>query len=466
MKIKLILIITVVCSLFFSNFSSAQNLTTLLSAIEKFEKELKTSINAESVKRSSEINTLKKEINLIKKSNGGGVHDDSKLDESINGLDTRIASLENSLTSLKKELYGEIEKSKEELKNSAETEDTKQLVLTVETLVGDLKTAIAKRNEASQVMAEQKIVEPSGPRISGFVDVSHYYDKNSKGNSAGLDQVELDFEKEISGKASLRADVEYVSDGAGGFAQDLEQGYIVYNPFSDRNFSVTFGKFNAPIGFELLDAPDMFQYSHALVFNLGLPTNLTGVMFSGQLNEKSDLCLYLVNGWDVNVDNNRDKTIGGRLGLSPTEKLNFGISGIYGSQNTNQAEKLKILDIDLTYNATDQLLFGGELNMGSEDIGGIKSDWNGFLTMFHYDFNDRFGITGRYDYFYDKVGSRTGMSQKMNAFTISPTFVLGDGFGGLFEIRYDNSDMEFFVDPDGKPIKQSITSAFELTYGF
>ena len=41
--------------------------------------------------------------------------------------------------------------------------------------------------------------------------------------------IELDVIKEFSGKASLRADIEYVSDGAGNFDMDLEQGYLSYN---------------------------------------------------------------------------------------------------------------------------------------------------------------------------------------------------------------------------------------------
>ncbi|MCH7859583.1 MAG: hypothetical protein IID14_07795 [Candidatus Marinimicrobia bacterium] len=40
--------------------------------------------------------------------------------------------------------------------------------------------------------------------------------------------------------------------------------------------SITIEKFSASIRFELLDAPDMYQYSHSLVFDDALPTNLRG----------------------------------------------------------------------------------------------------------------------------------------------------------------------------------------------
>ncbi len=86
--------------------------------------------------------------------------------------------------------------------------------------------------------------------------------------------------------------------------------------------------------------------------------------------------------------------------------------------------------------------------------------------MFHYDFNDRFGLTGRYDYFSDKNGYRTGIKQKLNAVTFAPTFSFGDGLGGLFELRYDSSDTDTFIDSDGEPGKGRLTTAFELTFGF
>ena len=69
----------------------------------------------------------------------------------------------------------------------------------------------------------------------------------------------------------------------------------------------------------------MFQFSHALVFDYGLPTNPTGLMSALNVGEMIDLSLYIVNGWDESNDNNKDKTVGGRVGFVPVEGINFGI---------------------------------------------------------------------------------------------------------------------------------------------
>ena len=115
----------------------------------------------------------------------------------------------------------------------------------------------------------------------------------------GLDQTEIDLVRPIGDAGYVRADVEWVKDGEG-WAQQLEQGFVSYTPEFLPGTAVTFGKFNAPIGFELLDAPDMYQFSHALVFDHGLPTNLTGAMIARPLGDKADVAAYWVNGWDVN----------------------------------------------------------------------------------------------------------------------------------------------------------------------
>ncbi len=304
--------------------------------------------------------------------------------------------------------------------------------------------------------------------ISGFVDVSYYYDDTSGGNTFGLDQVETDLEKGIGETGSVRADLEWVNDGAGGFALEAEQGFVTFSPGVLNSWNVTFGKFNAPIGFELLDPTDMFQYSHALVFDYGLPTNLTGAMLSGDFGKSFDLTVYLCNGWDLNVDSNTGKTFGGRIGYTRGELGCVGLSAISGAESGPEGDILSVFDVDLTVTPKDNLLIGGELNFGSEDIGGTTASWMGFLLMTHYDFKENCGLTLRYDFFDDSDASRlgSGIVEKRQALTISPTFSLGNGMGALLELRYDFSDEEVFTDKDGDPSKSALGLAFETTYSF
>ena len=285
--------------------------------------------------------------------------------------------------------------------------------------------------------------------------------------------MEINIEKEINDKLSLRADLNYLaSSNALTFDDIVEQGYVTYKLPVGNGVDLTFGKFNAPIGFELLDPVDMYQYSHALVFNYGLPTNLTGLMGSYSFNDIVDLTLYAVNGWDNNSDNNGGRTLGGRIGVTPMDGINLGVSTISGTTEEpgNTKDKKTVVDVDFTITMVEKLVIGGEFNSGKEEKAsavttGDDAKWTGYLLMAHYDFTDRYGLTVRYDYFDDKDGARLGNSvgEKQQAYTIAPTFALGDGARIIAEYRRDKSNENVFnggVDDS----KESV--AIEFTYSF
>ena len=315
--------------------------------------------------------------------------------------------------------------------------------------------------------------EALGFDMSGFVDSSYVVDDNADTNTFGLDQVEIDITKEIKDWASLRFDLNHTPNGGGTETADaiIEQGYLTLTAPVGSGVTFTFGKFNAPIGFELLDAPDMYQFSHALVFNSGLPTNLTGLMASGALGEMIDISAYVVNGWDNNPDTNKNKTFGGRIGITPMEGINLGFSAITGDDSAVAGENMTVFDIDGTITMIPKLTVGLEFNFGNENKASTTStdaDWFGFLVMGHYDYSDWGGITVRYDYFDDEDGARLGgtANNTQQAITVAPTFVIGEGFGALIEYRHDSSDQNVFTKADGSVTDNNDTFAFEMTYVF
>ena len=314
--------------------------------------------------------------------------------------------------------------------------------------------------------------------ISGFVDASYTYSNLDDSNTFGLDQVEIDLSRNLGDIGSLRADLEWVSDGEGGFTLDAEQGYVTLNLGMGRgegNYpTLTFGKFNAPIGFELLDAPDMYQYSHALVFDNGLPTNLTGALLSMDLGGGIDVVVHLTNGWDQNVDANTNKMIGGRLGYSHEEMGGIGFSAMRGDEE-GLVGKLTVYDVDLTLTPAPGLIIGGEYNNGKTELDevNVENSWNGYMVMAHYSLTDVMGLTGRYDRFTREISQiaarRIGAQDHprsvdvtQQALTIAPTFALTDGLGFLMELRRDFSDDEIFGDGE----KSMVNFAFEMTYSF
>jgi hypothetical protein len=304
------------------------------------------------------------------------------------------------------------------------------------------------------------------------VDVS-YADADNSNGTFGIDQVEVDIEKQLDDNTSIRADINYLPGTALEFDDLLEQGYLTYALAAGNGVDITIGKFNAPIGFELLDAPDMYQFSHALVFDNGLPTNLTGVMGAYKFNDQVDVAAYVVNGWDVSSsDINHAKTIGGRIGINAMEGLSVGVSVISGSEVATTDDKRTVFDVDVTATMVDKLIIGFEYNTGSEDNAGtatgeVDSEWTAYLLMGHYDLNDTYGVTARYDVFDDKGGSRIDSTdtfkEEQKAYTIAGTMVLGENAGAIVEYRHLKSDQNVF---NGNTEDSADTVAVEFTYSF
>jgi hypothetical protein len=330
--------------------------------------------------------------------------------------------------------------------------------------------------------------------LSGFVDTSFFYESLTDSNTFSLDEVELDIDAGLTRFAGLRADINFravdsgtsteVFDGLTLSVFDdlsaddvMEQGYIwllIPLPFETK---FQFGKFNVPMGWELLDPTDMYQFSHALVFNFGIPTNVTGAMLAMVFNPVVDLQLYAVNGWDQLNDNNKMKTFGGRLGLTPMRGINVGLSLITGPELDNNNDDYRtVFDLDLTVELIPKLLIGGEFNYGREEntgLGGSDAEWLAGLLTLHYDFTDIVGLTFRFDIFNDKDGTRLAITNPafsggatQYALTFAPTFALADGVGFLVEFRYDKANEDIFVDGDGDPQDDVFSVAVEFTFSW
>lgn len=322
--------------------------------------------------------------------------------------------------------------------------------------------------------------------ISGFVDGSYVSDKNAETSSFGLDKVVIYTSKELGENALIYTDLGFYANNdttvftvAKETANEetfeipspfitVDQAFLKISSPLGAGFDFTFGKFDAPIGFELTDAPDMFQYSHSLVFEFGIAASHTGLMIDKSFGPV-DAKLYLVNGWDNNTDNNKGKTIGARFGFNLVEGLNFGISGVTGpEQDDNNSDKRTLLDVDLTYTGVENLTVGAEFNSGSEDqSAGPEDEWTAFLVMAHYDFLDNLGLTLRLDQFDDsETGSRLGAVTTQQSITVAVTFGLAENLGGLIEFRQDSADEMVFTDKSGASTDSNNVVAIEFTGSF
>lgn len=262
-------------------------------------------------------------------------------------------------------------------------------------------------------------------RLSGYVDGSIQVPTDSSTNLGfSFDGLEIVLEKTLAAGVTMRADIDFHEGAA-----DVEQAYVTVAGF-------TFGKFNAPLGFELLDAPDMYQFSHSLLFDYALPTNLSGLSYTLTWTRSVTLLAYVANGWDVNGADDDRIILGGRLGYDGATGLAAGMSAIQHDDGD------LVLDFDATYTSIDNLILGAEVNQGGyRDSASTSLGW---LAMGNYAW-EKYALTLRQD----KLG-------KGATTTVSPSFRIAEGALIL---------LEYTVGKDMTGTAFSL-AAVEITYSF
>lgn len=302
-------------------------------------------------------------------------------------------------------------------------------------------------------------------QLSGFATASYSSNIDRRAAEFKLDQAEMDLSRDLSPQGAIRVDLEWVADGQDWVAA-VEQGWLAYKPEFTTELTLTAGRFNAPIGFESLDQPDMFQVTHGLLFTYCTPSNLTGAMAGLGLGHGLDAKLYAVNDWELNSENNGSPTYGGRVGWGTTYGFSGGASWITGMRDPSQRVRQSVLDVDLTYIPTDRLILGAELNGCQADLFGQDASWAGFMVMAHWKLHERLGLTGRYDLLddTDDLLFGSGLKERRSSATVATVVSLGPGMRLLGELRLDISDADVFTDHDGEAKSSSLGGAINLTY--
>ncbi|MBX2810575.1 MAG: porin [Myxococcales bacterium] len=116
--------------------------------------------------------------------------------------------------------------------------------------------------------------------------------------------------------------------GAGGdpVFQTLKQAYLTWSPSDTLTFDV--GQFDTIYGAEVADSWQNLNYTRGALYYLMQPFYHTGLRVGVQASEQIGLTFLLVNGTNLNIDNNQSPHVGVQLSLSPSDKF-FAALGYY-----------------------------------------------------------------------------------------------------------------------------------------
>ncbi len=173
----------------------------------------------------------------------------------------------------------------------------------------------------------------------------------------------------------------------------------------------------------------------------------------------------LANGWDVDSDNNKAKTFA-LYGLwNPSLTAHVGLGVVQGAEKDDRTGDPRTTAVaTLLFQPAAKWVWGGEGVFGTRGAFRCRGRHRAVVrghALYAHRFGEHWGLTLRGDYLDDRDGARTGQAQILTSLTLSPQYLLGGGFYGIFhyldrtslrlpqtsvrlDLRYDHSTEEVF----------------------
>src|SRR5258706_362375 len=207
--------------------------------------------------------------------------------------------------------------------------------------------------------------------VSGFAVGLGSYDRNLGTNTATGSKIALSLFRPWSDHlylfAQLTTHLEVPDSGNAETHVEIDNLIVNWTPPGASALTLSFGRFDAPIGYERDDEPLNLIPTTSFNFELARPVKFTGLMARYTANPHLQLLALVANGWNAEADNNSGKTAGLRVLLFPASGVAVGAGAIYGPEEdgTNAAQRT-LLAADATLQPTPKVVFPGEGNPGSQ----------------------------------------------------------------------------------------------------
>ncbi|MDX2032969.1 MAG: porin [Blastocatellia bacterium] len=370
--------------------------------------------------------------------------------------------------------------------------------------VADIKKEIATIKE--EVKKDQSSFSNffRNVEVSGLVDGYYSYNNNKvdmftqgrafdvRHNAFSLQLAKVAFERKNSKDSPLGFRIDLglgetvdriisVSDSSRNDAtKHVLQAYASVVAPIGSGLTLDFGKMYTPIGAEVVDTKDNFNYSRGWLFAYG-PYYHAGLRAKYAVNDKVAVSGFLFNGWDnlfennVGVGKNAGKTVGFQIGLTPNKKFALTQTYLAGPEAplanvpdiSNVNNWRHAADTVATVFVNDKFTLMGNFIYGSDgDNNGVRGKWTGFAGYFKYAFNDHFAFSPRFEVFNDRDGLRTGVAQTVKDITLTQEVKLVNNLLTRIEFRRDFSNQKFFTNAAGAARSNQNTVIFGLSYFF
>jgi hypothetical protein len=236
---------------------------------------------------------------------------------------------------------------------------------------------------------------------------------------------------------------------------DLQQAFASYIAPLGSGLRFDVGKYVTHMGYEVIEGYDGYNdnYSRSILFGYAIPFTHTGVKVSYAFSSKVAGMVEVVNGWDLLRDNNRSKSVGAQLTLTPIAPLSVLLNWIGGPElaNDNHTNR-NVFDVVAILKPTKTLTLGvngdyGKENGSSTVNPGSDATWKGIAGYVTLAVTDKFSAALRGETFHDDGGVRLGTGTKatLSEVTFTPAYKFTDHVLLRGEVRYDNANQPIFT---------------------
>lgn len=323
--------------------------------------------------------------------------------------------------------------------------------------------------------------EPPKIDVTGFADVHYSYNLNRadptfrtfdiQHNTFVLSLAEVALAKGVApdSRVGFRLDLDFgkTADLVAAFEPE-EGGKDIYRVVQQAYASLLTGKvqwdvgrFVTPIGTEVIESQDNWNYTRSILFGYAIPFNHTGLRATLPVNDKVSLTGFVLNGWNNGSELNGAKTFALNATLKPTGAVSWYLNYMGGTE-VEGGDTRNLFDTTASFNATDKLSFMGNFDYGKE--GPVK--WWGVAAYAKLQARPNWAVAGRYEYVDDTEGGFMLLGTTGQSLTVTSDHLIANALRARLEYRTDFADGAVFPKHDGSQKTSQTSLTVGLVYTF
>lgn len=323
----------------------------------------------------------------------------------------------------------------------------------------------------------------AGIEVSGLVDVYYAYDANRvdpalrsfdlrhDAFTLSLAEVALARPAGVDRRVGFRIDLDF-GETAGAVAatepsaaaredfRHVQQAYVSIQ--AGKKVLIDAGRFVTPLGAEVIESRDNWNYSRSALFGYAIPFHHVGVRAALAAGDALVLNAYVVNGWNNSVDLDRDKTLGLGAAWKPANGVTWVATAMSGRESPAATADRLIIDSTVTVSVTPRLTLMANGDYGTEG----DTSWAGLAAYARYQVTSAWDLAGRFEYLDDGDGGFMTLGRTARTVTLTSGHRVADDLDLRLEYRGDFTDEPFFTDRDGDLKTSQSAALMALVYSF